>query len=168
MAFDRAALELRHPHAQNARLLLSPLGSSAMRWKTFVACLVMLFGPGNLLRADEPAAVKNTQPETVKLLSPEEAARRIKAPEGFRVSLFAGEPDVRQPIGATTDARGRLWVAENNTYAEQPANFDLSQKDRIVILEDADHDGHAERRTVFWDQARKLTSVEVGFGGVWA
>ena len=47
-------------------------------------------------------------------------------------------------------------------------NFDLSQRDRIVILEDTDHDGRADRRTVFWDQGQRLTSVEVGFGGVWA
>ena len=31
-------------------------------------------------------------------------------------------------------------------------NFDLSQRDRIVILEDTDHDGRADRRKVFWDQ----------------
>ena len=33
-------------------------------------------------------------------------------PEGFRVTLFAGEPDVAQPIGFTTDDRGRLWIGE--------------------------------------------------------
>lgn len=40
-------------------------------------------------------------------LSPEQSAARMKAPEGFRVSLFAGEPDVRKPIAMTTDDRGR-------------------------------------------------------------
>lgn len=155
-----------------------------MAWKILLFCLVALGAARCCLLADEspatpsaapdttaiaaPAQIKDTQAETIKLLTPEEALARIKAPEGFHVSLFAGEPDVRQPIAMATDARGRLWVAENNTYAERPANFDLSQKDRIVILEDADQDGRAERRTVFWDQARKLTSVEIGFGGVWA
>jgi len=137
-----------------------------------VLAVIALGATTYCLSADEPAAetsaVKDTQAETVKLLTPQEALARITAPEGFHVSLFAGEPDVRQPIAMATDSRGRLWVAENNTYAERPANFDLSQKDRIVILEDADHDGRAERRTVFWDQGRKLTSVEIGFGGVWA
>src|SRR5204863_4158881 len=66
------------------------------------------------------------------------------------------------------DARGRLWVAENNTYSDRHINFDMTQRDRIVILEDADHDGRADRHTVFWDQAQKLTSLEIGFGGVWA
>ena len=67
-----------------------------------------------------------------------------------------------------TDARGRLWVAENYTYAEAKAGFDLKQRDRIVILEDTDRDGRADKRTVFYDQAQRLTSVEVGFGGVYA
>jgi putative membrane-bound dehydrogenase-like protein len=120
-------------------------------------------------RADDAAtSVRNTQEETTPLLSPAEALKRITVPAGFRVSLFAGEPQVRQPIGLTTDARGRVWVAENDTYAEAAVNFDLSQHDRIVILEDADHDGTAERRKVFWDQGQRLTSVELGFGGVWA
>ncbi|MFO1019284.1 MAG: hypothetical protein U0903_01075 [Planctomycetales bacterium] len=75
-------------------------------------------------------------------------------PEGFRVSLFAAEPDVRQPIGIATDARGRLWVAEKYTYAELGANFDLTQRDRVIILEDTDHDGQADRRNVFWDKGQ--------------
>ncbi len=37
-----------------------------------------------------------------------------------------------------------------------------------MILEDTDGDGRFDERTVFWDEAKKLTSVEVGFGGVWA
>ena len=124
--------------------------------------------PGSHLHAAEPAAPKNTQAETIALTSPQQAAASFAAPEGFQVSLFASEPDVRQPIAFTTDARGRLWVAENNTYAERTLNFDLSQHDRIVILEDTDHDGRADRHKVFWDQGTRLTSVEVGFGGVWA
>jgi putative membrane-bound dehydrogenase-like protein len=102
------------------------------------------------------------------LMPAEEAAARTVVPDGFHVSLFASEPLIRQPIGLATDARGRLWVAENNTYSDARTNFDMSKWDRIVILEDTDHDGHADRHTVFWDHAQKLTSVEIGFGGVWA
>ncbi|HET6324891.1 MAG TPA: PVC-type heme-binding CxxCH protein, partial [Planctomycetaceae bacterium] len=54
-----------------------------------------------------------------------------------------------------------------NTYSDARMNFDLSKQDRIVILEDTDGDGRADRHTVFWDKAQKLTSVEIGFGGVW-
>ncbi len=112
--------------------------------------------------------IVNNEPSQEKLLTPEEALAKIKVPDGFHVSLFAGEPDVQQPISLTTDARGRLWVAENYTYADSKTNFDTTMRDRIVILEDTDGDGQFDERTVFWDEAQKLTSVEVGFGGVWA
>ncbi len=49
-------------------------------------------------------------------LSPDQAARTMRVPEGFRVTLFAGEPDVMQPIGFCIDDRGRLWVAEAYNY----------------------------------------------------
>src|SRR4051794_9885510 len=102
-------------------------------------------------RADDPPKPKDTQAETIRLTTPEEAAESLKVPDGFHVSLFASEPAVRNPIGIATDAKGRLWVAENHTYAERPLGFDLSQHDRIVVLEDRDHDGRAEEVKVFWD-----------------
>lgn len=120
------------------------------------------------LSAEENAAPKNTQPETIKLTTPQEALESLVLPEGFRATLFAAEPQMTQPIAIVTDTRDRLWVAENNTYAEVTLNFDLSQKDRILIFEDVDRDGVAEKHKVFWDEGRKLTSVELGFGGVWA
>ena len=129
--------------------------------------LVVLTASCGLTLADEPKP-KDTQAESVRLTTPVEAAASLAVPEGFRVSLFASEPVVRQPIAMATDARGRLWVAENHTYAERPLGFDLSQHDRIIVLEDTDHDGKADQPKVFWDKAQKLTSVELGFGGVWA
>ncbi|MEE3052456.1 MAG: hypothetical protein VYB34_01850, partial [Planctomycetota bacterium] len=111
---------------------------------------------------------ENTQAETIPLLTAEQALEKLKVPDGFRASLFASDPQVFQPIAGAFDARGRLWVAENNTYAERKANFDLRYRDRIVILEDADGDGRCDRRKVFWEKGHCLTSIELGFGGVWA
>ena len=100
--------------------------------------------------------------------TPARALAGLRLPEGFRASVFAAEPDVRQPIAMTFDARGRLWVAENYTYAESKLKFDTKLRDRILIFEDTDHDGKFDKRTVFWDDALKLSSIEVGFGGVYA
>ena len=111
---------------------------------------------------------KNTQAETIPLLTAEEALAKLEVPAGFEATLFAADPQVFQPIGGVFDARGRLWIAENNTYAERKVNFDLDFHDRIVILEDTDGDGRCERRKVFWDKGQRLTSIELGFGGVWA
>ena len=73
--------------------------------------------------ADFPAPV-NTQPGAP--MPAAEAWATIKAPPGFHVSLFACEPEVQQPIAMATDARGRLWVAENYTYGEAKVGFDLN------------------------------------------
>ena len=98
----------------------------------------------------------------------EEAARGFKLPPGFKVTVFAAEPDVQNPIALAWDARGRLWIAENYTYAERPKRFDTALRDRILIFEDTDGDGHFDKRTVFSDELQTLTSIELGFGGVYA
>ena len=98
--------------------------------------------------------------------SPQVAAEGFKLPPGFQVSVLAAEPEIRQPISMAHDYRGRLWVAENYTYAENQVGFARQFNDRIVILTDDDQDGRAEQRTVFWDQAKLLTSALPGRGGV--
>ena len=132
------------------------------------AAAVAVCGMCLVCRGDDIPAPKNTQEITTPLLTPQAALAQMKVPEEFRVELFAHEPDVQQPISITTDERGRLWVAECYTYAESQVNFDPTQKDRIVVLEDSDGDGKSDKRTVFASGLDRLTSVEVGFGGVWA
>jgi putative membrane-bound dehydrogenase-like protein len=110
---------------------------------------------------------RNTEPSTSLPVSPAAAAAGFRAPEGFRVSVFAAEPDVQNPIAMAWDRRGRLWVAENFTYAEQTERFDLRLRDRVLIFEDANGDGRFDRRTVFSDSLQRLASVELGRGGVW-
>ena len=47
-----------------------------------------------------------------KPIPPKEAPGKMTVPPGFKVTLFAGEPDVVQPIAFTFDDRGRMWVVE--------------------------------------------------------
>ena len=100
-------------------------------------------------------------------LPPAEAAKSFSRPPGFSVSVAAAEPDVQNPIAMAWDRRGRLWIAENYTYAEGAKRFDLALRDRVLVLEDADGDGGFERRTVFSDSVQMLTGIAVGHGGVW-
>lgn len=102
-----------------------------------------------------------------KLMAANEAAERFVVPDQFAVNVFASEPEIQNPIAMTWDSKGRLWVAENFTYAERTQRFDLSLRDRVLIFEDTDGDGVADKRTVFTDDVQMLTSLEVGHGGVW-
>ncbi|MGV3659990.1 MAG: PVC-type heme-binding CxxCH protein [Prosthecobacter sp.] len=97
----------------------------------------------------------------------EEVAATMQLPPGFKCVVFAAEPDVRQPIAMSWDTKGRLFVAENYTYAENPIRWDTKLKDRVIILEDKDGDGRHDGRKVFWEGGSYLTSVETGYGGVW-
>ncbi len=127
-------------------------------------------GKNKALKLDSKTDAKpiyNTESKTEGFLSPQQSLEALKLPEGFSATLFAAEPDIQQPIAATTDAKGRLWVCENYTYSESKVNFDLSLRDRIVILEDKDGDGEFDKRKIFWDQGVRLTSVELGFDGVY-
>jgi putative membrane-bound dehydrogenase-like protein len=98
-------------------------------------------------------------------LPPEKAAASMTVPEGFAVTLFAGEPDVHQPIALCLDDRGRLWVAEAYSYPIRRS--DKEARDRILIFEDTDGDGRFDKRTVFLEGLNLVSGLEVGFGGVW-
>jgi putative membrane-bound dehydrogenase-like protein len=94
-----------------------------------------------------------------------ESAAKLTLPKGFRATLFAGDPDVQQPIAMAYDDRGRLWVVECYTFNSR--NFDKKMSDRIVIFEDRDHDGKFDVRKVVWNKGHMLTGIEHGFGGIW-
>src|SRR6185312_7433365 len=129
-----------------------------MNFKNLIAVASAFFAVSLLApssRADEPKPAGSPIPAA-------EAAGRMTLPEGFTSTLFAGEPDVRQPIAFSFDDRGRLWVAECYSYPD----WKSQGNDRIVILEDSNGDGRFDRRTVFQDKIANLSGLEVGFGGV--
>ena len=110
-----------------------------------------------------PPGVTNTQKAGDKPLTPTEALARMTLPEGFKATLFAGEPDVMQPIAFDFDDRGRLWVVECFAYPD----FTVQDRDRILIFTDKDGDGRFDERKVFLDNGRRLSGITIGFGGVW-
>lgn len=125
--------------------------------------LALLFT--SLASAADFPALYNSDPGNPSPTPPQDALKALKLPKGFKATLFAAEPEVQNPIGLLWDARGRMWVAENYTYAERAKRFDLGLKDRVIILEDKDWDGVAETRKVFTEDVQMLTSVEVGHDG---
>lgn len=96
-----------------------------------------------------------------------ESAAKMTVPEGFKVTLFAGEPDVVQPIAMTFDDRGRLWVAESMSYPNWIKDDKTPGNDRILVFEDTNHTGHFNKRTVFAEHLKNVSAIELGFGGVW-
>lgn len=129
--------------------------------------LLLTLGAGLFGQTKVPQDIPNTQPLTIPMTPPADALAMIELPAGFSATLAACEPDVHQPIAATFDYRGRLWVVECYTYSDRPEIFNLKLKDRVLIFEDTDNDGVFDSRKIFWDQGQQLTGIELGFGGVW-
>jgi glucose/arabinose dehydrogenase len=96
-------------------------------------------------------------------LTAEQTAAKMKLPPGFKVQVVTSEPDVVQPIAMTQDDRGRLWIVTNVNYPKCPGE----PKDSILIFEDTDGDGKADKRTVFYDKLTFASGIATGFGGVW-
>lgn len=110
----------------------------------------------------------NSEKSDFGALAPAESLKQLKLPPGFKATVFASEPDIQQPIAFQFDTKGRLWVAEGYTYAEQALNYDLRLRDRILIFEDTDNNGVFDTRKVFWEGSQRLTGIEIGFDGVYA
>ncbi|MEM8896770.1 MAG: PVC-type heme-binding CxxCH protein [Bacteroidota bacterium] len=98
---------------------------------------------------------QNTRLETYQKLSQEEkrstdyAMASFELAEGTSAQLFAAEPMVTNPTSMDIDARGRVWVCESYNYGV-PKDEQVEEGGRIIILEDTDADGKADKRTVFY------------------
>ena len=96
---------------------------------------------------------------------PEQERRSFKVAEGWEVTLFAADPLVAKPIQMNWDPRGRLWVATSTVYPQiLPGQ---TPDDKIVVLEDSDGDGRADRSHVFAEGLFIPTGVEPGRGGAY-
>ncbi|MDB6071790.1 MAG: putative rane-bound dehydrogenase protein [Verrucomicrobiales bacterium] len=85
---------------------------------------------------------------------------------GYEVNLFASEnEDVSKPVQMSWDERGRCYIACSPTY---PQTFPGEKpRDYILIVEDTDHDGKADRHTRFAEGLTMVQGVEPGDGGVY-
>ena|SRR5437899_4650772 len=110
------------------RLSLDRIVFPAVVALAFVGSSFALDAPGL------PTGVVNTQDPKDKPIRPEEAVRRMTLPEGFSVSLFAGEPNVMQPIAFDFDDRGRLWVVECFSYPDWSGNISREESRRYSTL----------------------------------
>lgn len=118
---------------------------------------------------------------------PSEAIKHVSVTDGLKVTLFASEPAVRQPILVKVDDRGRLWTIQYLQYPNpaglkrvkvdrwsrtvydrvpKPPPHGPKGADRITILDDTDGDGRADSFRDFVTGLNLCTGLEFGHGGV--
>ncbi|MFT4588466.1 MAG: putative heme-binding domain-containing protein [Limisphaerales bacterium] len=85
--------------------------------------------------------------------------------EDFEVNLFAENPHLAKPIQINFDPQGRLWVASSAIYPQIEPGQDA--RDSIILIEDTDRDGTADKSTVFAEGLLIPTAVAPGDGGVY-
>ncbi|MHA4807504.1 DUF7133 domain-containing protein [Flavitalea flava] len=104
--------------------------------------------------------------QTSSVVSPEESIRKMVVVDGFTVKLVAAEPLVSTPVALDFDYRGRIWVVEMQGYMPDAEGVGEDRPDgKIVILQDTDGDGIADKRTVFLDSLvlpRAICLIEKG------
>ncbi|HEV7381911.1 MAG TPA: PVC-type heme-binding CxxCH protein [Dyadobacter sp.] len=97
-------------------------------------------------------------------LSPEESVKHIQIPVDFTLDVFAHEPDVMHPIAMTWDERGRLFVLITKDYPNE--RKDTGGSDYILICEDTNGDGKADKFTKFSDDLSIPTGLVFANGGL--
>ncbi|WP_111672581.1 PVC-type heme-binding CxxCH protein [Algoriphagus litoralis] len=99
----------------------------------------------------------------------EEALKTIKVPDGYKIELFASEdqfPDLANPVQLSFDNKGRLWVATMPSYPHYKPG-DPRPQDKLIILEDTDNDGKADKQTTFSDNLHIPVGFEIAPEGVY-
>ncbi len=91
--------------------------------------------------------------------------KAFKVADGFEINLFAADPMINKPVNMNWDTRGRLWVSGSTTYPHNKPG--RPPNDRIIILEDTDHDGRADRSTLFAEGLLLPHSVMPVAGGAY-
>ncbi|MGB7159926.1 MAG: PVC-type heme-binding CxxCH protein [Tepidisphaeraceae bacterium] len=94
-------------------------------------------------------------------LGGEDAIKKMKVHAGMKVNLFASEeqfPDLVNPVQMLWDTKGRLWVSAWRNYPERTPTSKIG--DKILIFEDTDRDGRADKCTTFLDDLNCPTGLQ--------
>lgn len=106
---------------------------------------------------------------TTEYLYGEEALASFTTAPGYKIDLFASEkefPNLANPVQITFDNKGRLWVATMPTYPHWKPG-DPKPDDKLLIYEDTDRDGKADKELIFADKLHLPTGFEISHDGVY-
>ena len=112
-----------------------------------------------------PNYEKRTDPQVQQLpLSPEESVKLMQIPVDFNLEVFASEPNVMHPIAMAWDEKGRLYVLITKDYPNE--RKETGGSDYILLCEDTNKDGKADKFTHFADGLSIPTGMVFANGGL--
>ncbi len=92
--------------------------------------------------------------------APDMPLKSFVVPEGLEVTAWAASPLLYNPTNMDVDQFGRIWVTEGVNYRSKKDR--RPEGDRIVILEDTDKDGKADKSSVFWQDPELVAPLGIG------
>jgi len=101
-------------------------------------------------------------------LAPGESKSYFDVESGYEIELFASEvefPDLMNPVAMDIDSKGRVWVTTTPCYPQFLPGTPVN--DKVLILEDTDHDGKADKQTVFADGLHLPIGIAIADGGAY-
>lgn len=119
-----------------------------------------------------PPVETNYSPEkngSLEYLYGDDALSKLNVPPGYKIELFASEKefvDLANPVQLSFDNKGRLWVATMPSYPHYKPG-DARPNDKLIILEDTDNDGKADKQTTFADSLHLPVGFEFAPEGVY-
>lgn len=119
-----------------------------------------------------PPVTTNFNPEkngSLTYLYGNDALKTMTVAPGYKIDLFASEKefvDLANPVQLSFDNKGRLWVATMPSYPHYKPG-DSKPNDKLLILEDTDNDGKADKQTVFADGLHLPVGFEFAAEGVY-
>lgn len=119
-----------------------------------------------------PPVQSNFDPKkngSLQYLYGQDAVSKLKVPAGYKIELFASEKefaDLANPVQLSFDNKGRLWIATMPSYPHYKPG-DKRPNDKIIILEDTDSDGKADKQTTFAEGLHLPVGFELSPEGVY-
>ncbi len=100
-------------------------------------------------------------------LGGQESIEKMTVAQHLKVTLVASEemfPELINPVQMAFDTKGRLWVAAWESYPHWKPKDEMN--DKLLILEDTNGDGQADKCITFADHLHNPTGFEFWGGGV--
>jgi mono/diheme cytochrome c family protein len=127
----------------------------------------------NLAKADAATSplpeVESNFKQPINYLGEAETLSKFTLMDGFKIEMFASQdqfPDLANPVQMSFDNKGRLWVAVMPSYPHYKPGDPLPN-DKLLILEDTNNDGRADKQTVFADKLHLPIGFELAPEGVY-
>ncbi|MDE0938036.1 MAG: c-type cytochrome [Mariniblastus sp.] len=127
-----------------------------MKYSKYISLATLLVLVANAANAQEDASWASTEKTAF--------TPKIHHPNIAGITLFAQNPDIVTPVGIAVAPDGRVFVQENHTH-KRNSDYEGPETDRILVFEDTDNDGVADKRSVFYEGHTFSTDLLFGPDG---